>query len=254
MRKGTVSFSRFQRALRRIKRHVQGYSHHQVLERLASIGFVPQAIYDIGAHNGSWTELARKTFPNSDYVLCEANPNLEQVLKRTGERYFITALSNVDDVSKTFHLPPNPAVSTTGGSFYRGERATTADANSILIKTSRLETLQRKNQLTPPDLIKLDVEGAELEILRGAGNLLERCSAIICELSFVRQDGAPAAHDIMKGIFDMGFVLVDLCKIRRTSFGNVCQIDALFARPALLREFQSRAGTVSQPVLTAQGQ
>ncbi len=242
MRKGFISFDRLQRALRRLKRHAQGYSHHQVLERLSSIGFAPRAIYDIGAHNGTWTQLARRTFPKSAYVLFEANPNLEPVLKSTGERYFITALSDTDDTPKTFHLPPNPAVSTTGGSFYRGERTSASSANDIQIQTSRLDTLQRTKQLIPPELMKLDVEGAELEILRGAGALMKGCSALILELSFVRQDGAPKVHEIMKSIHDMGFVLVDLCKIRRTRLGNVCQVDGLFVNQALLRDFQHHAG------------
>ena len=247
MHKSPASISRFKRALRRLKRHAQGYSHHQTLRRLSSIGFLPDVIYDVGAHTGTWTQLARSVFPKSEYVLFEANPHLESALKATGELYFITALSDVDGASRTFHLPPNPDVSTTAGSFYR-ERPPTEqgqrqkDLRDLEIKTSRLDTLQSTTRIPQPALIKLDVEGAELEVLRGAGHLLNDCSAIIAELSFIRNDGAPLAHETMQGIYDLGFVLVDICKIRRTALGNVCQMDALFVSKPLNREFRCRGG------------
>lgn len=231
------------RALRRLKRHAQGYSHHQALQRLSSIGFTPNVVYDIGAHTGTWTQLARKIFPTSDFLLFEANPNLEPALQRTGERYFVTALSDTDGRSQVFHLPIDPAVSTTSGSFYsdRKPAAAASSARDIQIKTSRLDTVQRANGLPSPALIKLDVEGAELEVLGGAGDILRSCSAIIAELTFVRNDGAPVAHETMKGIYELGFLLVDLCKIRRTSLGNVCQIDALFVNRPLYERFRLHA-------------
>ena len=247
MDKGPVSISRFRRALRRLKRHAQGYSHHQTLRRLSSIGFLPDVIYDVGAHTGTWTRLARGVFPKSEYVLFEANPHLESALKTTAELYFITALSDMDGASRTFRLPPNPDVSTTAGSFYR-ERSPTEqgqrqkDSRDLEITTSRLDTLQSATRIPRPALIKLDVEGAELEVLRGAGRLLNDCSAIIAELSFNRNDDAPLAHETMQGIYDLGFVLVDICKIRRTALGNVCQMDALFVSKPLNREFRSRGG------------
>lgn len=238
----SISVARFMRAIRRLRRHAQGYSHHQALRRLSSIGFAPKVIYDIGAHTGKWTELARRTFPTSEFLLFEVNPHLEPALRRVGERYFMAALSDTDGKSRPFHLPDNPDVSTTGGSFYRDPKlAAVGGAIEIQVKTARLDTLQSANALPPPTLIKIDVEGAELEVLGGAGSSLRSCSAIIAELTFVRNDGAPAAHETMKRISELGFLLVDLCKIRRTPLGNVCQIDALFVKRPLYETFRLRA-------------
>ncbi len=243
-KKKPISISRFKRAIRRLKRHAQGYSHHQTLRRLSSVGFTPDIVYDIGAHTSTWTKLARRTFPNSEFVLFEANPHLEPALAVMGERYFIVALSDTDGGQRTFHLPINPEVSTTGGSFFGASRSASAEigASDIQVKTSRLDTLQSVNGLPLPALIKLDVEGAELEVLLGGRDLLRSCSAIIAELTFVRNDGAPLAHEVMKGIYDLGFLLVDLCKIRRTAaLGDVCQIDALFVNKPLYDTFRLRS-------------
>ena len=68
------------------------YSHEQTLLRLASLGFAPKVIYDIGAFYGYWTKATRKIFPDAHYVLFEANAEHESKLKDSGERYLIAAL------------------------------------------------------------------------------------------------------------------------------------------------------------------
>jgi hypothetical protein len=85
--------------------------------------------------------------------------------------------------------------------------------DEIEVTITRLDTLTRKRRIPPPDLVKIDVEGAELEVLKGATEtlrtwqpavLLEAHSAILeddcarelSELGYrVRRIGSPRAGD-----------------------------------------------------------
>jgi hypothetical protein len=155
----------------------------------------------------------------------------------------MTALSDQDGVKREFYLPKN--VSTTGASLYKEQTSHYVGENLQVLEltTRRLDSLVAEHQLPAPDLIKLDVQGAELDVLRGAGRLLEKCTALIAELSLVQaNEGAPFAADIMAGIRDLGFNSVDICKVRRSWLGNAVQMDLLFVNAAWYEKFRGVAG------------
>ena len=113
------------------------------------------------------------------------------------------------------------------------------------MKTRRLDALAREMQLPPPDLIKLDVQGAELDVLAGAGDLLRNCSALIAELSFLSyNEGSPLIAEVIAGIARYGFRSVDICEVHKTRIGSVLQMDILFVSNALFERFRAAAGLV----------
>ena len=122
-----------------------------------------------------------------------------------------------------FHLPGDESPAT-GASLYR-ERSIhylREKSRDLAVTTRRLDILAREHQLPSPDLIKLDVQGAELDVLNGAGAALENCSALIIELSLVQgNEGGPLAAEVIAGIDKLGFKCADVCKIRRTVIGSV---------------------------------
>lgn len=229
-------------ALTRLLQHYRGFSHDQAITRLKSLGFAPRVIYDIGAHHGKWTRVARKIYPTAQYILFEANAEHERVLHSSQERYFIAALAAADAVSRELYLPRQGV--STGASLYRERTAHYADDKLHIerVQTQRLDSLCAHHNLPPPDLVKLDVQGAELDVLTGAGTLLENCSAIIAELSFLAlNEGAPLAPSVMVGIERLGFKCTDVCKLRRTRTGAVGQIDVLFTNAVLYEACRSAA-------------
>jgi FkbM family methyltransferase len=230
--------------LTRLSRRLQGFSHQQALARLKNaFQFTPATIYDIGAYHGNWSRLARRIYPTSQYFLFEANPEHSSVLQSTGERYFIAALGEKDAVPADFYTPRN--ASATGASFfmeqtihYQGE-----SLRVVSLTTRRLDVLVKECGLPSPDLIKLDVQGSELAVLRGAGELLNGCRAVVAELSFVQGNkGAPLASEVVAGVHELGFEPVDICKIRRGAAGNPVQADILFANKTLYQKYWTAAG------------
>jgi FkbM family methyltransferase len=86
----------------------------------------------------------------------------------------------------------------------------------------------------PPHAIKLDVQGFELDALRGAEQLLENCDLVEVELSLQKlYQGGADWREVVDHLTQRNFVLVNLERVhhdRRT--GDLLQINGLFRRPA----------------------
>lgn len=224
----------------RFLRAPPAFSHAQALQRLHDLGFSPATIYDIGAYHGGWTRAAKKIFPAATYVLFDANADNAAALSATGERHAIAVLAGEDGAERKLYLP-RLAVAT-GASLYR-EKSEHYAADRLRVenvRTRRLDALAAQMHLPPPDLIKLDVQGAELDVLAGAGALLQQCSAIIAEISFLSyNENAPLFADVVAGLGKHGFRSVDICEIHRTAIGSVLQMDILFAGATLFERYRA---------------
>jgi hypothetical protein len=98
-------------------------------------------------------------------------------------------------------------------------------------------------RLPPADLIKIDVQGAELDVIAGAKTALSRCEALIAELSLAGYNkDAPLIGETLPAITQLGFRCVDICELHRAPTGNVLQADFLFVRPALFAAMGEAAG------------
>ncbi len=135
----------------------------------------------------------------------------------------------------------------TGASLYIEKTAHYADSNLQVreIETARLDTLVARERLAAPDLIKIDVQGAELDVLAGATETLQAASALIVEVSLVDYNkSAPLMAEVIAAIDRAGFRCADLCEVHRTDRGFVLQLDLLFVRPTLFAKYCAAAGVV----------
>ena len=113
-----------------------------------------------------------------------------------------------------------------------------ADPQSSYIRTEQVRCscldLVAPEYVTESDIVfvKLDVQGYELHVLRGATKLLGKVACIRTELSLVPlYRGQPAYHDMVDWIQEHGFDLwgVEPAFVDRRT-GRVLQVDALFCR------------------------
>jgi FkbM family methyltransferase len=95
-------------------------------------------------------------------------------------------------------------------------------------------TLDGLRLLAPGEraLLKVDVQGFELEVLRGAEQTLRQVEAVDVELSLVPlYEGAPDADDVVRHLEARGFSLRSKePAFRDPRTGDLLQVDALFAR------------------------
>ena len=80
-------------------------------------------------------------------------------------------------------------------------------------------------------LLKIDVQGYELEVLRGAEACLDRAQLLLLEVSYRRMyRNLPLAHDVIAHVGSRGFRICDVCTYEgRPSDGELMQSDILFA-------------------------
>ena len=85
--------------------------------------------------------------------------------------------------------------------------------------------------LPRPILLKLDVQGAELDVLKGAENLLLFVDAIYCETSFVQlYESQPLANEIASYLIERGFVLSGVFNQSVTPEFGATQADFLWQK------------------------
>jgi len=177
-------------------------------------GFTPLVIWDVGACVLYWTTMAKRVWPNSEYVLFEAMEESEELFTETNHRYCIGVFSDVDDKEVKFYKN----VTFPGGNSYYMENpqhSSVANAlfanpsNQFVRKTITLDTAQAKNNLPMPDLIKIDVQGCEVDILKGATNVLRHVKHLVVELQHIQYNiGAQLCDTSVPFIESLGFKLV----------------------------------------------
>ena len=84
--------------------------------------------------------------------------------------------------------------------------------------------------------LKLDVQGYELEVLRGGESTLSRVAAVEAELSLVPlYEGGPLYRDVIEHLDQRGFGLVSLEAItEEPDTGHMLQLDGVFVRTGSL--------------------
>ena len=198
------------------------------LRRVRAQGLVPRQIVDVGASDGSWTRECLTVFPESRYLLVDplaANaPALEDLRHRHGNVWvWHGALGRSPG---TLDL----LVHGDQSSFLRSDSFAAREAQRVEVRS--LDSFLGSDYLQPPDLIKADVQGFELEVLGGATRCLENAQLLLLEVSYRRiYRGLPLAHEVIAFVGDAGFRIYDICTYAgRPCDGELTQSDILFAR------------------------
>src|SRR6266446_1923973 len=92
--------------------------------------------------------------------------------------------------------------------FEPGAFLETTDERDIPVRS--LDSVFAEYALSNPDFIKIDAEGAELDILRGAANLLPLAKGVSVEIRLHRSSNSPTFFDLHEYLSKAGFSLFDL--------------------------------------------
>ena len=204
-------------------------NHISYLRTLKASGFSPKVIYDIGANLLHWTNEVRQIWPDAQIILFDAFDKTEFLYKNGGYTYHIGVLSNVDDAEVKFYYNDNfPG----GNSYYKEHNDDVfPEDRFITLKTERLDTVVERLGLPLPDLVKIDVQGADRDVFEGGQKTIGHAEHLIVELQKVYYNlGAPLVHESLSfmeergwkciaPLFcdngpdgDYGFMREDLCK------------------------------------------
>lgn len=214
---------------RRLVANALGHSSSFNLEelayrRLVEKGFAPDAIIDVGAYEGEWTRLARKIFGEVPCLMLEAQaakkPMLDQVCSSLPlTSCVLAALSGTSGETLTFFEMKT-------GSSFLAEQSNAPRTETKL--TTR--TLDEVAQYFPGSslFLKVDVQGAELQVLAGGQKTLARSAMVQLEVAMLPYNsGAPTFLDVLSYMDERGFVPFDISGESRPT-GHLVQIDLLF--------------------------
>jgi len=187
-----------------------------------------RTVYDIGAHKGDWTRAMEKVLPRADFVLFDANPANAPHLEKTGRHVVLGPLA-AEAGEVAFY-----ATGGTGDSIYRENTAAYDGVAPTTMTAQTLDGACADAGLAPPDFLKIDTQGAELDVLAGGAAAAGHARAILTECPIVQyNDGAPRLHEYIDARADLDYLPQDVFEVHNQR-GVLLQIDVLFLKRAVL--------------------
>lgn len=175
--------------------------------------------YDIGANVGTYTCFAAAELGPSRTVAFEPEPENADRLQENLERNNLNAeiiQVALSDTDGTVDL------SLTGDEAGEGEHtiATNDGGRTLEVKTARGDSIIEEHKLPKPTVVKVDVEGAELSVLRGLRETLdENCRLIYVEVHTKKITGFDEdPSEIKNFLTEVGFEVTEISRRGTTVF------------------------------------
>lgn len=213
-----------------------------LLEDLQSRGLRCRTIIDAGANTTGWSRTAKRIFPEANFCLIEPQVEMRQYLEQfcrefdgsvfvlagAGAQKDVRTLTVWDDLAGSSFLPkPTAAL------------RSAAKQRDIVMVT--IDELISSAKIQQPELVKLDIQGFELEALRGASTTFGYTEVYILEVSlfpFSDGPGMPVLSDVIQFMLAKDYVVYDFAGfLRRPLDGALGQCDLCFVkRDGFLRQ------------------
>lgn len=197
-------------------------------KHLKSLGFEFKTVIDVGIAFG--TSSIYESFPHAKYFLvepvAECRPVLEQLKQRLDAEYFLVA-AGAENGDITFNVHDDIS----GSSIFAQVEGKALDGQARKTPMRRLDSLLPQ-QLDRPVFLKVDTQGAEIEVLKGLGTRINEIDLIILETTMMPlRHGIPQFAEVVRFCDEMGFAVYDILEGHmRALDGALAQIDLAFVR------------------------
>lgn len=201
-------------------------TEEQAYERLRAKGYRPATVIDVGAYEGNWTQIARRVFPDCLSIMVEPQASKAPLLQRLADalpraRFISALLAEEAGREVTFYEME------TGSSML--PENSNAPRREVHLVTSTLDEIAV--DLPAPIFLKIDAQGAELQILAGATQTVSRCDLIQLEVALQAYNaGAPDFLQTVSTMKQKGFIPYDFSGFSRPNGLDLVQVDILFVR------------------------
>ena len=176
----------------------------------------PGTVFDVGVGRG--TEELYRAFPKARMLLIEPLTEHRQALERIAGKYDCRIIDKAvgsrcgrAEISVDRGDPHKSSL---------GRRTVPAASGSSLttrsVEMTTLDQILRENpDLESPFLLKIDTEGHELEVVEGAGELLQRTEVVIAEVSVAeRFEKGYRFEEFVAAMSAHGFRVFDFLRVR----------------------------------------
>lgn len=210
-------------------------SMFELLNDLQCRGLNVVTIFDVGAHKGEWTKMVKSIFPHACIWMFE--PQIEMmghlgkvlnmhhdvrlIQKGVGSQFDKLIFTIWDDFAGSSFLPKQ---------------------NDILLQSGKqreidivtLDGVLENPEIQIPEIVKLDIQGFELEALKGANRLFGKTEVFILEVAlypFEDMPNIPTFIEAVNFMYNRGYVVYDFAGFLRRPFDNsLGQCDICFVK------------------------
>lgn len=204
-----------------------------VIQTLTSKGYNITSVFDIGANKGKWTAFYEIRIPNASFILFEANPHHQRpVTLKQKHKWFNAVLSSPETKEVDFY-----SIDGTGDSYYKEATKHYKNCMPIKLPTSTLDTMATEHSLPLPQLVKLDTQGAELDILSGGSAVINHADIVVMETPVLPYNqGAPSFDDYINFMVKCGFVPIGVDDIQFAN-GMFSHLDIVFLKKNIKNKY-----------------
>lgn len=179
---------------------------------LKNLGFEPNVVYDVGANRGEWSRNLKEIFKKADFYMFDPQTEMEPFLKKftkdyDGSKYFCLALGE-EEKTETIGIWPG----------YYGTTFLHKNLNLEKrdVPVQSINNLIKNGSIPMPDILKMDVQGFEMNILKGSTDCFKYTEVIILETylySFLHKQ--PIFSEIVNYMHKNGYEIFDFAPFNR---------------------------------------
>jgi len=210
-----------------------GVEHEQVLRNLDKI----LTVVDIGANRGQFALAVRHYLPDASVISFEPLPEPAEKFRRVFSGDNQVRLYQAAIGPKAIERKMHVSAADDSSSLLPIGRAQkelfpgTEESHLERVKIAPLSADISDDKIIGPALLKIDVQGYELEVLRGCESLLDQFSSVYVECSFVElYEGQALAHEVIDWLHERNFQLARIGQLTFDKTGMSVQGDFLFLR------------------------
>ena len=178
-----------------------------------------RVIVDVGANHGDFANAASTCFPEAEVMVVEPLPKmqicLEKIIHHQHKKWRLIKCAlgaepgrlqlfideARDDISSLVGFSPE----------YLKANPQTRSSKELPCEVRTLDKIAAEAEISHIDLLKIDVEGFEFEVMKGATHILGKTYAVIVEVSLVRKTGGSALLvEMLELLTKHGFEIVNV--------------------------------------------
>jgi FkbM family methyltransferase len=208
----------------------------RLVRSLQDDGWRFATVIDVGANAGQFTRAALGAWPGARVVafepLPEAADRLAAMNGAVGDIEVHRCAVGATDGTTTFfphrHSLSSSVLRVASGA---GDLPWAEELPGLAVDLRRLDTVLAGRTLARPALLKLDVQGFELEVVNGGADTLAQVDALLVETAFVPgYEGQPTFAAVDRVLSGSGWSLARPLDVRRERDGRIVEADCLYRR------------------------
>ncbi|HJU09409.1 MAG TPA: FkbM family methyltransferase [Candidatus Binataceae bacterium] len=212
--------------------------------KLKRFGYSPAVVYDIGASDGCWSTSTLPVFNGAAFHLFEplgfSLPEYHEPLKHSLNAHPEFRLHQIALSSRTGKEDLFVFCDVRGSTLLDVPPGYYLE-NKVEVESWRLDDFVAAHHLRPPNVIKIDVQGFELEILKGGAETVSKADILVLETWLYRRYGPqmPVLGEIISFLSPLGFRLTDFGDNFVAERHILASVDAFFMNTRFLDQFKS---------------